>query len=412
MSVLEPSAFDERAWQRIKLAYGDIQESITLWERHRPEAGELMQDLFFAFFQREPVLQDTATGSVAQIVGLALAHQTWSATRELVGDDTMHAIIAAFTVFHHVLRAGLEIESGVTAGLKEVRDAIERVRAFQASFRQSRAPMTIEQQSRLAYASRHNPKLARIAQIAGRLKKVAAKVHASRVDDKRDDVYDIVLGDKLPQVLPGELGLLACMQPSFLHKYSERRLMQREVGGDEQVGQGPIIVAIDSSGSMVRPAGIAGYTREEWAKAIMLGLAEIAALEKRDLAVIHFGGTMAELKVWEFKAGTHQPDELLACADHFYAGSTIFDGWIREALRLVDNSRWNKADVIVLSDGGAHVSEAQQVAWDTRRKQRGLRCYGIMIGVANPGGLTFIADRIISMKGGNEDEVTSAIFGI
>jgi uncharacterized protein with von Willebrand factor type A (vWA) domain len=64
--------------------------------------------------------------------------------------------------------------------------------------------------------------------------------------------------------------------------------MQYDLIGHETEGQGPIIIAIDESGSMTTDYG--GMTGEVWSKAVMLALLSIARLQKRDLAVIHFSG--------------------------------------------------------------------------------------------------------------------------
>jgi uncharacterized protein with von Willebrand factor type A (vWA) domain len=47
--------------------------------------------------------------------------------------------------------------------------------------------------------------------------------------------------------------------------------------GHEPVGQGPIIIAIDESGSMTTDYG--GMTGEVWSKAVMLALLSIARLQ-------------------------------------------------------------------------------------------------------------------------------------
>ncbi|HEU0173564.1 MAG TPA: hypothetical protein VFV58_04825 [Blastocatellia bacterium] len=69
---------------------------------------------------------------------------------------------------------------------------------------------------------------------------------------------------------------------------AERDLMQCDLIGHEPQGQGPIIIAIDESGSMTADYG--GMTCEVWRKAVTLALLSIVRLQKRDLAVIHFSG--------------------------------------------------------------------------------------------------------------------------
>lgn len=413
MSTLTPSPFDERTWARVLHGFETIGSLIRNWTPTRPDAPELAADLFYACRQMEPRVRDNASGIVADTLRYLLAHRDWPATRELIGDDAMFSVTAGFYLLFYCLRAGTDVEAGVDTGLREIRGQIERIAEMERLFAGKRAPLTIEQRMHMADSAKRNPKLARIAQIAGRLKRVAAQVHMARVEDKRDDVYDVELGDALPQVLPSELALLAgSASPAFLHKYSEKRLMQWQVGGDEPQGQGPIVVAIDSSGSMAAPSGVDGFTREEWAKAMILGLKDIADAEKRDLAVIHFGNGSHQIKVFHFVAGRNSADAMVDCLEVFFGGGTTYEAWMREALKLIDQSRYNKADVIVLSDGGAYVSESAQAEWNRRRQQRGMRCCGVMIGAEDFGGLAFVADSIMRLSGDDEDTITSAVFAI
>jgi uncharacterized protein with von Willebrand factor type A (vWA) domain len=54
------------------------------------------------------------------------------------------------------------------------------------------------------------------------------------------------------------------------------------------------------------------------------------------------------------------------------------------ALELVDESRFEKADVICISDSISDISSEAQAEWSRRRAQRGMRSYGVLIG-ANHG---------------------------
>jgi uncharacterized protein with von Willebrand factor type A (vWA) domain len=78
--------------------------------------------------------------------------------------------------------------------------------------------------------------------------------------------------------------------------------MQYDLIGHEPEGQGPIIIAIDESGSMTTDYG--GMTCEVGSKAMMLGLLSIVRLQKRDLAMIHFSGP-GDLRLDLFPIGAH-----------------------------------------------------------------------------------------------------------
>jgi uncharacterized protein with von Willebrand factor type A (vWA) domain len=94
------------------------------------------------------------------------------------------------------------------------------------------------------------------------------------------------------------------LEDLFYLRFAERGLMQYDLIGHEPEGQGPIIIAIDESGSMTTDYG--GMTGEVWSKAVMLALLSIARLQKRDLAVIHFSGPN-DLRVDLFPKGQATP---------------------------------------------------------------------------------------------------------
>jgi uncharacterized protein with von Willebrand factor type A (vWA) domain len=180
-------------------------------------------------------------------------------------------------------------------------------------------------------------------------------------------------------LLPGEIALLADahLEDLFYLRYTERGLTQYDLIGHEPEGQGPIIIAIDESGSMTTDYG--GMTGEVWSKAVMLALLSIARLQKRDLVVIHFSGPN-DLRVDLFPKGAATPAEVIACASFFFNGGTVFEPWMKKALELVDESRFEKADVICVSDGISDVSPEAEAEWTKRRAERGMRAYGVLIG--------------------------------
>src|SRR5262249_55173181 len=118
---------------------------------------------------------------------------------------------------------------------------------------------------------------------------------------------------------------------------------------------------------------------EVWSKAGMLALLSIARLQKRELAVIHFSGPN-DLRVDLFPNGEATRAEVIACASFFFSGGTVFEPWMKKALELVDESRFEKADVICVSDGISDVSPEAQAEWTRRRAERGMRSYGVLIG--------------------------------
>src|SRR5262249_42925955 len=150
--------------------------------------------------------------------------------------------------------------------------------------------MTATEKIELAMRVMRSPKLKLIAEMCGRFTRIAMSVQKSRVNHPPNEITSITIGNDLAHLLPGEMALLGDpdLEDLFYLKFAERRLLQYELEGRESEGRGPIILALDESGSMSEPVG--GIVKEAWSKSVMLGLLAIARRQIRDLAVIHFSG--------------------------------------------------------------------------------------------------------------------------
>jgi uncharacterized protein with von Willebrand factor type A (vWA) domain len=239
--------------------------------------------------------------------------------------------------------------------------------------------LNAEEKFALAERVLRSPKLRTIAEMSGRFKRIALSVQKTKVDYPPSQITSITIGADLAHVLPGELALLAdaATEDLFFLKFAERRLLQYELIGQEPEGRGPIILALDESGSMKNFCGL--MTKEVWSKAVMLALLSIARLQKRDYAVIHFSGA-GNLHIDLFPKGKSAPDEVIACAEHFFNRGTVFDEWMEKALEMVDQAAFEKADVVCVSDGLTGIASAMQEEWQKRRAVRGMRAYSVLVG--------------------------------
>ena len=93
---------------------------------------------------------------------------------------------------------------------------------------------------------------------------------------------------------------------------------------------------------------------------------------------------------------------MIACADFFFNGGTVFEPWMGKALELVDGSQFEKADVICISDGITSISAEAQAEWMKRRADRNMRAYGILIGAGEGeavlGGITDAVFRLNDLR--------------
>jgi uncharacterized protein with von Willebrand factor type A (vWA) domain len=140
----------------------------------------------------------------------------------------------------------------------------------------------------------------------------------------------------------------------------------------------------------------------------------IARLQKRDMAVIHFSGSASQLKIQFFDKGEATPEQAIEVAEFFYGGGTVFEPWMKKALELVNESRFNKADVICITDGLAHISNQMVTEWNQTKAAREMRAFGILIGTNEGAGtLASITDAMLPLDMlQNDQAVLEEIFSI
>jgi uncharacterized protein with von Willebrand factor type A (vWA) domain len=146
---------------------------------------------------------------------------------------------------------------------------------------------------------------------------------------------------------------------------------------------------------------------------VALALMAIARLQKRDIAIIHFSDC-EQVRVDVFQKGLASPLEVMDTAGHFYGGGTDYTTWMVEALKLVDRSVFNRADVIIVSDGEVYIPPATMAEWNRRRKEREMRCYAVLIGeIYGADVLASISESVTPLLDLTRDgEALNTIFGI
>jgi uncharacterized protein with von Willebrand factor type A (vWA) domain len=282
------------------------------------------------------------------------------------------------------------VRRGLAEAIADVEQANDAIKAFGGGYDAGfgtenggggRNSFSTKEKLIIAQQISRSPKLQQIAAVCGRFTRIALQQQKPRVKHPPDEITSITTGNEIERLLPSEIALLADpdLEDLFYLKFAERGLTQYDLIGHEPQGQGPIIIAIDESGSMTTDYG--GMTGEVWSKAVMLALLSIARLQKRDLAVIHFSGP-DDLRLNLFPKGEAKPAEVIACASFFFNGGTVFEPWMEKALELVDGSQFEKADVICVSDGISDVSPEAQAEWAKSRAENGMRAYGVLIGAS------------------------------
>lgn len=179
----------------------------------------------------------------------------------------------------------------------------------------------------------------------------------SRVESVPEEMTDVQIGGKVERLIASELAQLSSAGP--LGSLAKIRLIgskasEYRVEGSAPAGRGPLVIAVDESGSMadkvaVRDLGVQ-YSRHDWAKACMAGLVKIAHAHGRVAVVVHFS---TETVVTRIEPGDARA---LQCAiEHNYNGSgTRIASAIRRGEIEISELRqegFSGADLVLLTDG-------------------------------------------------------------
>jgi uncharacterized protein with von Willebrand factor type A (vWA) domain len=168
-------------------------------------------------------------------------------------------------------------------------------------------------------------------------------------------VYSVEQGNDLSRLLPGELVLLTepVLEIAVLERIVSRRAAQYAVRGTTKVSKGPLVIALDESGSM-------GGEKNEWAKAAAVALSRVAMEEKRPVCVVHYSTSTVIQPLPPGDTGA-----LLKMIRHFLGKGTAIGLALGVAVQQVRDlalKGQKGADVILVTDGVDGDITAQETA--------------------------------------------------
>ena len=243
---------------------------------------------------------------------------------------------------------------GVGSAIKQAKQAISLQNDFFESWGSGTGifkPVSYEERIQMSQQLLLNKKLRKIAQLAGRFRRFAAKKQREKTKHSVEEVSDIHQSNDISRLITSELILLILpeLEDYFYKKYAERELLTYELSGFESKGKGPLIICIDVSGSM-------GGDRDIWCKATSLALVDIAHREKRNAIVIPFDDDVQT--VFEFYKDNYSLATVLEMASFFSGGGTNFDPPLLKAMEYLEKeSKLEKGDIIMVTDGASNLSD-------------------------------------------------------
>jgi uncharacterized protein with von Willebrand factor type A (vWA) domain len=276
------------------------------------------------------------------------------------------------------------MRNAIRAGLRAAKEAVDEANEMVAGLgfgadEHSSKSNRRELGMKLAPVVAGNPRLKKIAEMAGRLRRIADRERAKTPRKGSGVLTGIETGAEMERMLPSELaGALGAFRPVFAAKMLERSVMQYKHSPPPAKQAGPIVVCLDSSGSMGCDSG----APSNWAAAVALAFMHVAAKDKRPVALVHFGSTV--LRVDEFEGKSIDPMKAIEAVSFFASdGGTSFTHPLQKANELIDKMKaFEHADIVFVTDGEAHLDEPWKATFNGWRSRRGVRMYSILVGDA------------------------------
>ena len=200
----------------------------------------------------------------------------------------------------------------------------------------------------------------------------------------KDEIVGIYFSKDIENIVPEELSLLCDkdFEKLFKLKYIENRLMcfdkdsyifdekeKQKIKAGYIDGRGPVIICIDTSGSM---KGINEYI----AKATMLKIVMQALSENRNIYLINFSVEIYSCKFSKYD-GINELINFLKLSYH--GGSDIYKA-LNEANRIMNTDNFKNADVLVLSDFMMEDMPYHLIELCDKQKLKGNKFFSVSIG--------------------------------
>ena len=208
----------------------------------------------------------------------------------------------------------------------------------------------------------------------------------------RGEISGLRLSDDIAAALPSELVLFKhpATKRYFALKFAQKQLLsyayQRqergystrhyreevEVAVTAQAPKGPIIICVDTSGSM-------HGAPERIAKTAVLALTKLALRDRRACYLISFSTQIEVLDLSSFKRA-QALQQLVSFLQMSFNGGTDSAPALAHSLKLLEQNEWKAADVLMVSDFVMNALPPQLEEQIRRQQEEGTGFYSLVIG--------------------------------
>ncbi|MCD6232985.1 hypothetical protein J7J81_01195 [bacterium] len=264
-----------------------------------------------------------------------------------------------------------------------------------------------EQKLELKKKLESSSKLKQISKLLGKFRRLAIARQKEKIQAPAGMVVNVRRGNDLDKVIPSEMQFLAhpVLKMEFLRKFANQQLLQYEVERKEKLGEGPIIVGIDNSGSMEG-------AKEIWAKAVALGLWQVSKSKRRDFVYLMFGSRDDPIKEFWIRTGEANYKKLIQMAEFFLGGGTDFEKPLGKAQEIVESGKLPRADICFVTDGECAVSDSFREQFQEFKRKEEVQVVTVLVdvGSSSRAAAKEFSDEIVLVSELNSEEA-GEVFG-
>jgi uncharacterized protein with von Willebrand factor type A (vWA) domain len=400
VNAIQKDAFDQMAW-------GDVSQAKNVSRLYDDEAEEgVVQDVFNSLYKSSPSLIEAAPvaqkGVIKQMMGLTEFEHLRSGTQV----DDIASALGTIELAPQVMRQFKEVQEKLDKkygesspgpdetleemigeeGMSELRQGLRRAIKYAQNAADemdgvSRSwglgseefkNMPFEKRLELAERLRNSPKLKMITKLVGRFKNVVNAASTTVPTHGNDEIVDTGLGDDIPRLVPSEFFKFSKQKTLFYKDLLEKKLLNYNLKGVENLGRGPIIVCQDKSASMH------GH-QDEWATAVSLAIGELASKQNRAFGVIHFEASVGG-KWFSSKNQKLTVADKIQMASVGVGGGTDFYKVLMAAFELrAKEPELKPCDIVLITDGEYNFTKEQLDEVLKLKKETNVRIHGIAV---------------------------------
>lgn len=297
----------------------------------------------------------------------ALAQQLAEAQEQLAGSQDMQNLQQ-------------ELKQALRSATKQALDDVSEIDDFMSSWGIEPGGdnrVSVDECKQALERIRRSKELKELSKMLGQFRAIAKNNLKQKSKGEGGVLKDVRTGNDVVRMLPSEKGLMGSKvtKPLFLKKYSEKQCLQYEVENRKRKGMGPMIILVDRSGSM-------GGNRISWAKAVALGLLEIATNQKRNAYIAFFDNNVRSSLTWKFEKGASRPNDIIDIAEVDASGGTTFSKPVEYAMNIISREpAFKKADITFITDGDCCLTEKQEEELIKQKKEKNVKIQSILINV-------------------------------